>query len=106
MQKRGVIFPSILRLASTYMLCGIRKDFTIKSTKTATSIRIWDLRDLKFLTIIKSEMEKNTCILHSPSILKHILGVQDHSITLQKSITYKNIFIVFLHFCRSQFTAE
>ena len=40
-----------------------------------------------FLTIMKSEMEKKTCILHSPSILKHILGVQDHSGTLQK--TYK-----------------
>ena len=26
-----------------------------------------------------------TCILHSPSILKHILGVQDHSETLKKA---------------------
>ena len=27
---------------------------------------------------------KKTCILHSPSILKHVLGVQDHSGTLQQ----------------------
>ena len=48
---------------------------------------------------MKSEMEKKTCILHSPSILKHILGVQDNSGTPQqkhylwKALTdYKKLF--------------
>ena len=47
------------------------------------------LSDLKFLTIMNSEMEEKTRILHFPPILKLILGsriIMKHS---EKSITFK-----------------
>ena len=58
------------------------------------------LSDLKFLTIMKSEIEKKkTCVLHSPSIQKHILGVQDHSETFRfVYFNYCNIFLIQLFF--------
>ena len=49
---------------------------------------------------MNSEMEEKTCILHSPSILKHILGVQDHSGTLQKKAWFTKKLRSLLHFRR------
>ena len=79
---------------------GLETDFTLETNRNRMKEKLlkrtltleFHLSDLKFLTIMNSEMEEKTCILHSPSILKHILGVQDHSGTLQK----KHSFVVFL----------
>ena len=72
---------------------GLETDFTFESSRKGVKelkTPEFHLSDLKFLTIKNSEMEGKTFILHSPSIIKHIMGVQEHSGTLQKKHNYES----------------
>ena len=90
--KKKALFRSLLlrrniRSISYVVLdaIGLETDFTLETNRKRMKEKLlkrikttkFHLSDLKFQIIMKSEMEKKkkTCILYSPSILKHILSV-------------------------------